>query len=134
MLKPRTQKHPFFSCLTTSSTSKLTTRSLHPLVPRSSRGAAAADSGNGLDGPSYALQLCLWTMSPAIVFAPLAAKTHSVILTSGTLSPLESFAGELGVAFPQRLEANHVIDMGRQVCVSKCIATCPYILLLCLGA
>lgn len=54
-------------------------------------------------------------MSPAVVFAPLAAKTHSVVLTSGTLSPLESFAGELGVAFPTRLEANHVIDMRRQV-------------------
>lgn len=56
----------------------------------------------------------LWTMSPALVFAPLAALCHSVVLTSGTLSPLESFAVELGVQFAVRLETAHVIDM-RQV-------------------
>lgn len=34
---------------------------------------------------------------------------RSIILTSGTLSPLTSFASELGVSFPVHLEANHVI-------------------------
>ncbi|MEW5316785.1 MAG: hypothetical protein WDW38_008135 [Sanguina aurantia] len=96
-----------------------------------SRGAAAdPDTTNRADGPSFAVQLCLWTMSPAVVFAPLAAKTHSVVLTSGTLSPLESFAGELGVAFPTRLEANHVIDMRRQVWPAV-IPCCPSGSLLC---
>ena len=33
-----------------------------------------------------------------------------VILTSGTLSPMLSFASELGTNFPIQLEANHVIN------------------------
>jgi regulator of telomere elongation helicase 1 len=33
---------------------------------------------------------------------------HTVILTSGTLSPLESFARDLGQSFPLRLENEHV--------------------------
>lgn len=35
---------------------------------------------------------------------------HSIVLTSGTLSPMESFQSELGSPFPLTLEANHVID------------------------
>ncbi|CEP10455.1 hypothetical protein [Parasitella parasitica] len=50
-----------------------------------------------------------WCLSPAIVFQDMCEKTHSVILTSGTLSPLNTFASELGVEFSGRLEANHVI-------------------------
>ena len=33
-----------------------------------------------------------------------------MILSSGTLSPMSSFASELGVPFPIQLEANHVIQ------------------------
>jgi regulator of telomere elongation helicase 1 len=35
---------------------------------------------------------------------------HTIILTSGTLSPLDSFARELGQSFPLRLENCHVAD------------------------
>ena len=35
--------------------------------------------------------------------------TRSIILTSGTLSPMDSFQSELGVPFPIQLEASHVI-------------------------
>ena len=35
---------------------------------------------------------------------------HSVILSSGTLSPMETFQSELGVKFEHQLEANHVIS------------------------
>jgi hypothetical protein len=35
--------------------------------------------------------------------------------SSGTLSPLDSFAGELGIPFPIRLEAAHVINVQEQV-------------------
>ena len=52
-------------------------------------------------------------------FAPNAAvlpqSSHSVILTSGTLSPLDSFASELGTDFKVQLEAPHVVDMAKQV-------------------
>ncbi|CAO3574480.1 unnamed protein product [Mortierella alpina] len=43
-------------------------------------------------------------------FRPLSMKTRSVILTSGTLSPMDSFASELQASFPIRLEAGHVVD------------------------
>ncbi len=36
-------------------------------------------------------------------------QVRSILLTSGTLSPLDSFAHELGLAFPVRLENGHVI-------------------------
>lgn len=39
----------------------------------------------------------------------------SVILASGTLAPLDSFAGELRLPFHVQLEAPHVVDMRRQV-------------------
>lgn len=38
---------------------------------------------------------------------------------AGTLSPLDSFAGELGVHFPHRLEAPHVINVAKQCLVSS---------------
>ena len=42
---------------------------------------------------------------------------RSVILTSGTLSPLDSFQAELGCEFKQKLESKHVIDP-KQVLIS----------------
>ncbi|ETL36675.1 hypothetical protein F442_11679 [Phytophthora nicotianae P10297] len=62
-------------------------------------------------------KLCIWCLSAAVVFAEVARNSHSVILASGTLSPMDSFAGELGVEFPIRLEANHVVNMRKQVFV-----------------
>lgn len=49
-------------------------------------------------------------MNPGIIFHDMSETTRSVILTSGTLSPLNTFAGELETKFERRLEANHVID------------------------
>lgn len=45
----------------------------------------------------------------------LSHVARSVLLTSGTLSPLDSFSGELGLDFHVRLEAPHVVDVNRQV-------------------
>jgi Rad3-related DNA helicase len=36
-------------------------------------------------------------------------RAHSIVLTSGTLSPMTSFSSELGVKFAIQLEASHVI-------------------------
>ena len=36
-------------------------------------------------------------------------QAHSIVLTSGTLSPMTSFSSELGVKFAIQLEASHVI-------------------------
>ncbi len=40
----------------------------------------------------------------------LKKKIRSIILTSGTLSPLEVFAKEIGVDFKYKLVNSHVID------------------------
>lgn len=50
--------------------------------------------------------LCL---KPAVVFSYLKA-CHSVILCSGTLSPLEAFETELDFEFQHKYVAPHVID------------------------
>ena len=60
-------------------------------------------------------RLHFWSMSSAVAFQKLKEETRCVILASGTLSPMDSFASELQVAFPLRLEANHVIDTSKQL-------------------
>ena len=56
-------------------------------------------------------------LNPALAFRELVGEkgARSVILTSGTLAPLNSFASELGVDFPIRMEAQHCVDMNTQV-------------------
>ncbi len=137
-------------------------------TPGACRRGRAAPREGAQDGPQWAVQLCLWSLNPAVVFEDVASQvlvqcrlcwcrprpaglqpgralqqparqagrhffhsaalTHrlpfrppafpqarSIVLTSGTLSPMDSFASELGVTFHQRLEAPHVVDMARQV-------------------
>jgi hypothetical protein len=67
------------------------------------------------EGPQWSVQLCLWSLNPGVVFDEVAAQARCIVLTSGTLSPMDSFASELGVTFHQRLEAPHVVDMKKQV-------------------
>lgn len=57
--------------------------------------------------------LGIWCLNPSIIFRDLASKAKSIILTSGTLSPMDTFSSELGVHFEHRLEALHVIDPGQ---------------------
>ncbi|KAF9183665.1 Fanconi anemia group J protein [Haplosporangium sp. Z 767] len=51
-----------------------------------------------------------WCLNPGVIFRPLSMSARSVILTSGTLSPMDSFASELQTSFPIQLEADHVVD------------------------
>lgn len=62
-------------------------------------------------------QLHFWCMSGRVVFEPILREARSVLLTSGTLSPMDSFEMELDAAFPIRVEANHVINLKRQLLV-----------------
>ncbi|XP_031740572.1 Fanconi anemia group J protein homolog isoform X2 [Cucumis sativus] len=69
-------------------------------------------------GKAYAewtVTLSLWCLNPAVVFRDISDLSLSVILTSGTLSPMNSFSSELGVQFGTSLEAPHVIDVESQV-------------------
>lgn len=55
--------------------------------------------------------LSFWCFDPAQGMASFAdMQVRSILLTSGTLSPLGSFAEELGIRFRVRLENPHVID------------------------
>ena len=56
------------------------------------------------------ITLSFWCLNPAVCFDELKEELRSVVLTSGTLSPMETFASELDVKFPITLEADHVID------------------------
>nr|CAD7589711.1 unnamed protein product [Timema genevievae] len=49
-------------------------------------------------------------VNPAIVFQELAKNVRCIILTSGTLTPIDTFKSELGTDFPIQLEANHVLS------------------------
>nr|XP_046244527.1 Fanconi anemia group J protein [Scatophagus argus] len=56
------------------------------------------------------LTLSFWCLNPAVAFSDLSGSVQSIVLTSGTLSPMGSFSSELGVKFSIQLEANHVIN------------------------
>lgn len=66
---------------------------------------------------TVALTFHLWCLSGSVVFEEIFAPARSVIFTSGTLSPLDSFEGEFAIPFPVRLEASHVIDLNKQLVV-----------------
>lgn len=54
--------------------------------------------------------LSFWCFLPGMAMKALAAyAVRSILLTSGTLSPLESFAAELQLEFPIRLQNPHII-------------------------
>ncbi|KAM5579000.1 regulator of telomere elongation helicase 1 [Rosa sericea] len=64
---------------------------------------------DGLKGKS-SRTLSWWCFHPGIAMEEFSKlDVGSIILTSGTLSPLESFAQELKIEFPVRLENPHVI-------------------------
>uniref|UniRef100_A0A0V0J709 Fanconi anemia group J protein homolog n=6 Tax=Schistocephalus solidus TaxID=70667 RepID=A0A0V0J709_SCHSO len=62
---------------------------------------------------SRTLSLNFWCLNPAVCMSSLASCAHSLILASGTLAPLDALAAELGLEFPVRLEANHVVSADR---------------------
>lgn len=65
------------------------------------------DPQNADDG--FELEFSLWCLNPACIFRQVGDTARSVIVTSGTLSPMTSFASELGVAFDSELEGEHVV-------------------------
>ncbi|KAK2490691.1 hypothetical protein MC885_000754, partial [Smutsia gigantea] len=54
--------------------------------------------------------LNFWCLNPAVAFSDVNGKVWTVVLTSGTLSPMKSFSSELGITFTIQLEANHIIN------------------------
>lgn len=65
--------------------------------------------------PSAGRTVSYWCFSPAVAMSEfMSLGIRSLVLTSGTLSPMKSFSGELGVNFAVTLENGHVIGT-RQV-------------------
>ena len=53
--------------------------------------------------------VAMWCLRPSVAFGPVSDEAMCVIVTSGTLSPIGSLEGELGVKFPVKVEAPHVV-------------------------
>lgn len=71
--------------------------------------------GSRTDGHSPR-RVCLWCFSCSVTMKELLKhEVHSVIITSGTLSPISSTAEAFGVPFPVVLENRHVINPRKQV-------------------
>ena len=98
-----------------------------PPAPRK-RGSVSSDEtllrDGGVSFDAAKVTLSLWALNPALAFADIAGArdergtnslARSVVLTSGTLAPLDSFASELGAPFPIRMEAPHCVDVQTQV-------------------
>ncbi|KAI8868596.1 hypothetical protein GQ42DRAFT_137134, partial [Ramicandelaber brevisporus] len=60
--------------------------------------------------PRTTFVLGIHCLAPDVPFASLAKQARSVILTSGTLSPMENLAAELRHRFGQIVSTNHVIQ------------------------
>ena len=59
----------------------------------------------------------LWCFHPGFSLSSLVGcKIRTMVLTSGTLKPIDSFCAELNAEFPVRLENKHVIDPSKQIC------------------
>lgn len=56
-------------------------------------------------------------MNPRVAFDYIRKNAHSIIVTSGTLSPMNSFASELQTTFSEVFEGSHVINMKNQVLI-----------------
>lgn len=58
-------------------------------------------------------------MNPGFTFESIVQELSpiSIILTSGTLSPIDSYEAELKIPFPVKVSCRHVIDPQKQVFV-----------------
>ncbi|KAF6001007.1 hypothetical protein F1559_001113 [Cyanidiococcus yangmingshanensis] len=64
---------------------------------------------------SVEYRLGLWCMNPAVTFGYLREHARSIVLTSGTLSPMDSFRSELSTNFAYQAECDHIVDAAEQV-------------------
>ncbi|RCH91609.1 Fanconi anemia group J protein, partial [Rhizopus stolonifer] len=85
------------------------TKTLERLKPKKKRRRRRQEEQED-QGPIWVHRIAFWCLNPGIIFRQMSQDTRSVILTSGTLSPLNTFASELGTQFTGQLEANHVIQ------------------------
>ncbi|XP_046980334.1 uncharacterized protein LOC124545453 [Schistocerca americana] len=61
-------------------------------------------------GSLWQCNLDIWCHNSAVVFSELSSVVRSLLLSSGTLSPMHSFSSELGVSFTNSLRGQHIVD------------------------
>jgi regulator of telomere elongation helicase 1 len=72
--------------------------------------SSSSSRGKYHDGGDGGRTLSYWCFAPSEAMRELAnLNVRSILVTSGTLSPLESYALELDLPFPNRLENPHII-------------------------
>nr|CCC89770.1 putative helicase [Trypanosoma congolense IL3000] len=77
-------------------------------------------SGRGTGDRCSVRTLSYWCMDISRSIKGVVDSTHSLLLTSGTLSPLDHFAMELGIHFEVRLKGDHVIEQKQVVASVLC--------------
>lgn len=73
-------------------------------------GGNGGGGGAGNNKAAASRTLSYWCFAPALAMQELSnLKIRSIIVTSGTLSPLQSYSMELGIPFAHTLENPHII-------------------------
>ncbi|KAI9221711.1 helicase C-terminal domain-containing protein [Blastocladiella britannica] len=73
--------------------------------------ASTAGPGANLGRPRVQRNVHFWCLHSGVAMRAIQrAGARSVLLASGTLSPMDGFAQEMGLHFPQQLENTHVVD------------------------
>jgi Fanconi anemia group J protein len=80
---------------------------------RNPKPAGGRHNNRVTDGDVQIFQFSLICMNPAIAFQKIHEQCWSVVVASGTLSPIESLKTELGCNFAQVFEGSHVISEDR---------------------
>ena len=74
-------------------------------------GRGSGGGGKGVGGPTTGRTVSYWCFAPSLAMEELASlNVRSILVTSGTLSPLPSYSMELGLPFPHLLENPHIIS------------------------
>lgn len=58
----------------------------------------------------FQITLQIYCLNPAVALVDVRDKLHSLVVASGTLSPMKSFQCELDIPFPFSLSLNHVVS------------------------
>lgn len=90
------------------------TKSLIVEKARKSKKDRSFSDPESLDS-NYITTMSLLCMSPAIAFKKIHSEAWSVIVASGTLSPIESIQTELGCEFVTPFQGSHVIPPDRVI-------------------
>lgn len=68
--------------------------------------------------PGNTVKLGFWSMLPLVAFDDAFSECRSIILASGTLCPLDTFCGELGVKFDYQMEGEQIIPAKQIFCAA----------------